>query len=169
MAQFKITVTVNPLITGVPVQIWKWNYLTEEWWFVTNLIEMSPGLFTGAAVWPDAVLQVVIPELVFNGVTYEEWVSYSFSGSTTQDHVFDAVLVRAPATIYDSTYRGIDIYVWMPEGYPYTAYFNNLWHTEETLALIQTTIDVFLASEPATASLLPIAGLALLAFAVLRK
>ena len=45
---------------------------------------------------------------------------------------------------YDSTYRGIEILVWMPDGTPYTAYFDGRWHMAALLPTLQAAIDDFL-------------------------
>jgi len=52
-----------------------------------------------------------------------------------------------PGWEYHSTYRGIDIQVWMPDGTPYTAYFDGEWHMAALLSTLQAAIDDFL--EPA--------------------
>jgi len=52
-----------------------------------------------------------------------------------------------PGWEYHSTYRGIDIQVWMPDGTPYTAYFDDEWHMAALLSTLQAAIDDFL--EPA--------------------
>lgn len=49
---------------------------------------------------------------------------------------------------YHSTYRGIDIWVWMPDGTPYTAYFDGKWHIMALLSTLKTAIDDFMATEP---------------------
>jgi len=49
---------------------------------------------------------------------------------------------------YHSTYRGIEIQVWMPDGTPFTAYFDGSWHTAAYLSTLQAAIDDFLAEEP---------------------
>jgi len=43
-----------------------------------------------------------------------------------------------------STYRGIDIQVWMPDGTPFTAYFDGKWHTAAYLSTLKAAIDDFL-------------------------
>ncbi|GAH57772.1 unnamed protein product, partial [marine sediment metagenome] len=47
-----------------------------------------------------------------------------------------------------STYRGIDIQVWMPDGTPYTAYFDGSWHMAADLSTLKAAIDDFLEPEP---------------------
>jgi len=49
-----------------------------------------------------------------------------------------------PGWEYHSTYRGIDIQVWMPDGTPFTAYFDGEWHTAASLSTLQAAIDDFL-------------------------
>lgn len=53
-----------------------------------------------------------------------------------------------PGWEYHSTYRGIDIQVWMPDGTPYTAYFDDKWHMATLLSTLQAAIDDFLEPEP---------------------
>jgi len=52
-----------------------------------------------------------------------------------------------PGWEYDSTYRGIEIQVWMPAGTPFTAYFDGSWHTAALRSTLQNEIDDFLEPE----------------------
>ena len=53
-----------------------------------------------------------------------------------------------PSWVHDSFYRGIEILVWMPDGTPYTAYFDDDWHMAALLSTLQSAIDDFLEPEP---------------------
>lgn len=48
-----------------------------------------------------------------------------------------------PLTIY----RGIQIWVWMPAGEPFTAYFDGSWHSKSRLSRLKDAIDDFLGPE----------------------
>jgi len=60
-----------------------------------------------------------------------------------------------PEWVFHSTYRGIDIYVWMPLENFYTAYFLGDWQQKDTLFELQTAIDAYLGEPPLTVYLQP--------------
>jgi len=60
----------------------------------------------------------------------------------------DEYLGPEPYWTYHSTYRGIDIQVWMPDGTPFTAYFDGRWVTSASLSALKAAIDDFLEPEP---------------------
>ncbi|GAI78934.1 unnamed protein product, partial [marine sediment metagenome] len=62
--------------------------------------------------------------------------------------LIDDFLEPEPHWEYHSTYRGIDIEVYMPDGTPYRAYFDGSWHTATSLSTLQAAIDDFIEPEP---------------------
>lgn len=62
--------------------------------------------------------------------------------------VGDALDTLEPDWEHDSFYRGIEILVWMPDGTPFTAYFNDTWYMHDLLSAIQEAIDDFLGPAP---------------------
>lgn len=72
----------------------------------------------------------------------EQWGPYStLSGARS---AIDGILAPEPSWEHHSTYRGIEIQVWMPDGTPYTAYFNDIWNMADSLSTLQAAIDNFL-------------------------
>ena len=52
---------------------------------------------------------------------------------------------------YHSTYRGINIEAWIPDGTPYRAYFDGSWHQKPTLTAIHAAIDTYIEEPPVDA------------------
>lgn len=60
----------------------------------------------------------------------------------------DDFLEPEPYWAYHSTYRGIDIEVYMPDGTPYRAYYDGSWYGSNLLSVLQNGIDAYLEPEP---------------------
>ncbi len=60
------------------------------------------------------------------------------------DWLIDPPEPTEPHYQYHSTYREIFIYVWWPDGTPFTAHFNEVWYDPTSLANVKAGIDAFL-------------------------
>lgn len=58
------------------------------------------------------------------------------------------IIVEEGYVMMDDLYRGIVIFVWMPDGTPFTANFDGEWHTAAFLSTLQSKINAFLDPEP---------------------
>jgi len=60
------------------------------------------------------------------------------------DYITITETAPEPHWEYHSTYRGIEIQVYMPDGTPYRAYYDGSWHTVSSLNILKLGIDAYL-------------------------
>lgn len=97
-------------------------------------------------------------DIYYDNEVYRYWFEYEavpYSPATLNEaYTWIDSLIEPPAEEphweYHSTYRGIDIQVWMPDGTPFTAYFDGEWHMAASLSTIQSGIDAFLEDDIST-------------------
>jgi len=90
----------------------------------------------------DILIYVWMPNATHYQATFDGEIHNTTTLAALQAEI-DAFL-DAPYWEYHSTYRGIEIFVWMPDETSYQAYFGDEWHMAALLSTLQASIDAFL-------------------------
>lgn len=147
---YQINVTVSPVVSGIPVQLW-WVLGWVPAMIIDTRTTDSNGQVSfnpGASSYP-VYMKVIVPAgQMIGGTEYggdESGDLECYEGS-----VFNVSLTLSPVAGWEHLefYRGIEIEVYMPDGIPYKAYYDGKWDVNYELSSIKAGIDAFLEPEP---------------------
>ena len=143
-----VTIYLNPPLNGATLELRDRSYGRDT--FVRSQLSVNGVSYFERGTLPEwYIYQVRFPPQTVNGIQYLESRSgqFTFQAAPLEYTLNLQEAVPEPYWTYHSTYRGIEIEVYMPDGTPFKAYYDGKWDVNYELSSIKAGIDAFL--EPA--------------------